>query len=174
MWITLYDSFLSIVAYDVTPPQPDKLYVRARIRGDIEKIFPKAEVLSTPDADYAYRAILTRTEVSRAMDAEIQDIDYINFKNSVLEIDRHDAYLKFWTVMCNLQQDRKTADAPHRGRKLVGRAAPAQPRAIFYDSRGVKEDDSWWDASSEDGYNEFVKTTPKLSLVKKGGKSTRK
>jgi hypothetical protein len=39
-------SFLSIVA-DLD--NPDNLLVRARIRGDIERLFPEADVIHTPD-----------------------------------------------------------------------------------------------------------------------------
>ena len=120
MWITLYDSFLSIVAYDNQPPQPNMLYVRARLRGDIEKIFPDVEVVSSPSADYAYRAIISRGDVARAVEAEIQGITYMNFKKSVPERDRHDAYFKFWTAMRNLQTDRKNLeDVAHRGHKQI-------------------------------------------------------
>ena len=41
MWIALNDSFLSIVA---TPEDPDTLVVRARFKGDIEAVFPGADV----------------------------------------------------------------------------------------------------------------------------------
>jgi len=55
MWIFMNDSFLSIV---VDIGNVDSLPVRARIRGDIERVFPEAQVIHTPDFDYYHRASL--------------------------------------------------------------------------------------------------------------------
>ena len=43
MWLCLNDAFLSIVAL---PGHPDELLVRARIAGDIERLFPAAQVIA--------------------------------------------------------------------------------------------------------------------------------
>ena len=105
MWIMLPDAFISVVEYVVTPPQPDKLLVRARVKGDLEKIFPRNEVERTADADYLYRTVVTRNQLKLAMLNEIDRIDYRNFKNSVPVEDkpRHDAYLRCWSAMMSLQ-----------------------------------------------------------------------
>jgi hypothetical protein len=104
MWIFLSDSFLSIVEYR---PDPSKLLVRARIRGDIERVFPGVRAVHTPvRADYAYRASIDRKAVAVAVSKQVLDIDYPNFKDSVLEDDRHDAYMGVWTTMNNYQRQR--------------------------------------------------------------------
>jgi len=104
MWIFLNDSFLSIVEHreDAT-----KLLVRARKRGDIERVFPAATVSHTPvRADYAYRAVIDRTAVAVAISERVLNIDYPNFKDSVPEDDRHDAYMDVWTAMHGFQRQR--------------------------------------------------------------------
>jgi hypothetical protein len=108
MWICLNDAFLSIVA---DRNDPERLLVRARRAGDIERVFPQAEVLVGVGTDYLYRALLPRSTVSEAITARIDSIDYPNFKNSVAERDRHDAYMQFWDVMYRYQQ-RERATKP--------------------------------------------------------------
>ena len=62
----------------------NELLVRSRVKGDIEKIFPDAEVIENNDADYLFRAFLPRGQVSEAIKKEVDMIDYDNFKDSVL------------------------------------------------------------------------------------------
>jgi hypothetical protein len=104
MWIFLNDAFLSIVEHR---EYASKLLVRARVQGDIERVFPAAKVLHTPvRADYAYRAVIDRTIVVKAISTQVLNIDYPNFKNSVKEDDRHDAYLAVWLTMNDYQRQR--------------------------------------------------------------------
>lgn len=79
-WIVLNDAFLSIVAHR---DLPDALLVRARASGHIEAVFPDAEVEESVEADYRYRATLSRREVAEAIAARLGQIDYPNFKNSI-------------------------------------------------------------------------------------------
>lgn len=100
MWVCLNDSFLSIVAHR---DQPDMLCVRARVRGHIERVFPFADVQETPDGDYLFRAVINRQAVANAIASRAFSITYDNFKNSVPDRKLHDAYLDFWSIMCQLQ-----------------------------------------------------------------------
>lgn len=101
MWICLNDAFLSIVAhYD----DPNKLLVRARIKGDIERVFPDAVVYQREGSDYLYRADVQAGEVSVVIAHRITQIDYTNFKSSVKSRPLHDAYLGFWHIMYQLQE----------------------------------------------------------------------
>jgi hypothetical protein len=108
MWIYLNNSFLSIVAPKDTH---DLLLVRGRREGDIEAIFPYAEVQATPHRDYAYRANIARDEVEVAMRRAVQDIDYNNFKGSITDVERHDEYLQVWDVMVERQYMRSHDNA---------------------------------------------------------------
>ena len=101
MWLVLNDAYLSIVA---DPADPNGLLVRARLSGDIEKVFPTAKVTKTPARDYLFRAFLPRTMVAEIMASRIESIDYGNFKDSVPQRERHDAYFRIWTVMHNMQE----------------------------------------------------------------------
>jgi hypothetical protein len=106
MWVFLNDSFLSIVQHR---DQPQCLMVRARIKGDIERAFPGVTATRTPDADYLFRAEMPRSVVSLAMADAVNQIDYGNFKNSVHERDRHEAYLEVWSTMRRFQGARDKA-----------------------------------------------------------------
>ena len=96
MWIYLNDAFLSIVAHW---EDEEVLLVRARRQSDIERVFPGAEVEETPTADYRFRATLPRHAVADAIAATVTGITYPNFKASVTDRDRHDAYLDVWGIM---------------------------------------------------------------------------
>lgn len=100
MWVCLNDAFLSIVHKECAR---DELLVRARRRGDIEKIFPKAKVERTPTGDYLFRAVVKRGAVRKAMAGEVARITYDNFKDSVRDDALHNAYLRIWSLMIDLQ-----------------------------------------------------------------------
>jgi hypothetical protein len=110
MWIFMSGSFLSIVA---SRGVPGELLVRGRAKGDIERVFKDARVKTTPANDYRFRAWIPAPEVVKVIAAQICAIDYDNFKASVKEADRHDAYFSVWSAMNNFQSDR----ARHRRRK---------------------------------------------------------
>ncbi len=75
MWVCLSDSFLSIVSKDCAS---DELLVRARRKGDIEKIFPEATVKRDTKTDYLYRARVKRLDVENAMVGEVRRIDTLS------------------------------------------------------------------------------------------------
>lgn len=108
MWICLNDAFLSIVAPrpGTTAAKNGELIVRGRCKGDIEAVFRNADVTHTPDRDYAFRARIAREAVADAITAQVCGIDYGNFKDSVAEPDRHDAYFDIWRTMNRLQHAR--------------------------------------------------------------------
>ena len=81
MWIMLSDAFLSIVKKGGSE---DTLLVRARRPGDIEKVFGRrTKVTRATDADYLFRAVIAKDDVTRAIQNEVLRIDYGNFKDSV-------------------------------------------------------------------------------------------
>lgn len=101
MWIFLKDSFLSIVQ---KPGDTDTLTVRARIAGDIEAVFPNAEVIEGAGTDYRYRARIPRETVANAMHDKVMNLSAANFKSSVKNPKRHDAYMGVWQVMYRYQE----------------------------------------------------------------------
>ena len=102
MWIFLSDSYLSIV--DKGDPSGASLLVRARKKGDIEAIFPSAEVIEGGGTDYRYRARIEREEVAAAIAEQVRGIQYTNFKGAVKERERHDAYMETWQAMMRFQE----------------------------------------------------------------------
>ncbi|HYG67159.1 MAG TPA: hypothetical protein VD838_05845 [Anaeromyxobacteraceae bacterium] len=105
MWVFLNDAMISIVA---DRDDSEKLLVRARVKGDIERAFagtrgPRIRARKTPQADYLFRATVTRSRLAAAMLRAVDRIDYDNFKASVQAQDRHDAYLDVWGAMLRLQ-----------------------------------------------------------------------
>ncbi len=101
MWICMNDSFFSIVNI---PGDPDQLKVRARFEGDIEQVFgPNVRVRKTPHRDYLYRAYVDRRLVAEVLSKRIENINYPNFKDSVLDQGKHDAYSDVWGVMYEAQ-----------------------------------------------------------------------
>jgi len=107
MWICLNDAFLSIVADENST---DNLLVRARVKGHIEAFLGfaqkrfKLKVAETPDADYRYRCRVPTGLVSNLLAAQVEDIDYPNFKDSVKDRDLRSVYGEFWGVMRLLQK----------------------------------------------------------------------
>lgn len=103
MWIVLNKSFLSIVK---NRNDENKLLVRARLKGDIEKVFENADVFEDEKADYKYRSYIDREHVANVISNELLNIDYDNFKNSVSknEYNRANAYMNVWSALNKLQQ----------------------------------------------------------------------
>ena len=102
MWIFTSKSFISIVQ---KPGDTDQLTVRARIKGDIEQLFPDAKVEANKGTDYKYRAKLPRAAVAQALHDQVMAVNYPNFKSTVKERKRHDGYMGTWSTM-NAVQDR--------------------------------------------------------------------
>jgi len=102
MWIFSSDSFISIV--DKGDSSGQTLLVRGRCKGDIERAFPDAEVIEGGGTDYRYRARIDREVVAQRMADAVRDISYPNFKSSVNEHDRHNAYMDVWDAMYQFQK----------------------------------------------------------------------
>jgi hypothetical protein len=99
-WIMLSDCFLSIVFKDCAA---DELLVRARRRNDIGRVFPDAKVTKDTKADYLYRAVIPKAAVMAAIGAQIEAIDYPNFKETVKNDLLHRCYLNVWWILSELQ-----------------------------------------------------------------------
>lgn len=103
MWIVLNKSFLSIVK---NRNDENQLLVRARVKGDIEKVFENADVFEDENADYKYRSYIARKNVADKISDELLKINYDNFKNSVSkdEYNRVNAYMNVWSALNKLQK----------------------------------------------------------------------
>lgn len=101
MWIFLSNSFISVVQ---KPGDTDMLTVRSRIEGDIERVFPDAKVQANKGTDYKYRAKVPREVVAKALHDQAMAVNYPNFKSSVKDRKRHDAYMDVWSAMYKAQE----------------------------------------------------------------------
>lgn len=100
MWIFLPKSFISVVQ---KPGDTDVLTVRARIKGDIESVFPQAKVEVNQGTDYKYRARVSREAVAKVLHDQVMNLDWSNFKGAVKAKKRHDAYMSVWSAMHAVQ-----------------------------------------------------------------------
>lgn len=100
MWIFLRDSFLSVVQHD-----EDRrfLQVRARIRGDIEKIFPEAVVAEDDRGDYRFCCTLSRERVAHTVALRLQHLDYSTINDVVDDSDRAIPYDRVYSAMLDEQ-----------------------------------------------------------------------
>jgi hypothetical protein len=104
MWLFLTDAHLEFVAHR----EDDRfLNVRARIAGDIERVFPEANVFEVPSSDFKFHANLPHKRVAEIVSRHITEISYTTFKDAVEEDDRRQAYISVWEAMW-LEQQRRT------------------------------------------------------------------
>lgn len=101
MWLFTSKSFISIVQ---KPGDTDLLTVRARIKGDIENMFPDAKVEANKGTDYKYRAKVPRELVAKVVADQVMGLGYSNFKSTVKDRKRHDAYMDVWSAMYATQR----------------------------------------------------------------------
>jgi hypothetical protein len=113
MWVFSKDGFYSMVE---DRDDPDTLIVRSRVEGDIEALWPDAEVIHTPDGDYAYRAALSRQEVAAAIAKEVLEISYSNYKDHITDKRRSPFYIQVWETMWRMQ-DALMVTPVRRGRR---------------------------------------------------------
>lgn len=93
MWLCYNDAFVSAVQ---DPADPDRLCVRARNPAHLNKLFPTHPVIETPKAEYACRVFVTKDEFAELVVRKMSEINYLNFRNSVLDDRLHNLYAGFW------------------------------------------------------------------------------
>lgn len=94
-WFCMNDGFISAVV-DKSDLSGNTLKVRSRFQRDLEDIFPDHDIVENAGTDYAYRVFVSKQEFAELMYNRIMDIDYTNFKNSVIRDDLHELYEEFW------------------------------------------------------------------------------
>jgi len=99
MWIFLQDSFVTI-SQDAN--QRGRFMIRARVAGDIETLFPKAQVIRMDDADFLFRAF-PKQQVIEVLSSAIGNIEYTSFKGGVKDKCRAWSYAQVWAIMADMQ-----------------------------------------------------------------------
>ncbi|TXC45637.1 hypothetical protein, partial [Salmonella enterica] len=88
-----------------------QLWLRARVREDLARNFPDAEIIEKPGADYLFRAKVSKEAVAKRMAEMIMEADITgHFKDVAKQRSstpthgsRSSAYYAFWTAMAALQ-----------------------------------------------------------------------
>jgi hypothetical protein len=134
MWVFMRDSMLSIVEHE---SEAKLMNVYARLRGDIEHIFPEADVVEAVDGDYRFRTSLPRERVIQAVALKVSKIDYPVFGDALEDRERRDAYMQVWSAMYDEQQ-RRYGPAPMDSDVLE----PPHPTYVLEDPRYTLDNES--------------------------------
>jgi hypothetical protein len=100
VWIFMQDTFVTI-SQDAN--QRDRFMIRARVAGDIEKLFPKAQVIRLDDADFRFRAFVPKARVVEVLGRAIGSVDYTSFKSGVKDKCRAWFYTRVWSITADMQ-----------------------------------------------------------------------
>lgn len=104
MWLFLDVGYYSVVA---SPRNLPKLTVRARAAEDLDRLreeyLPElGPTISTPEGDYAFRALVTREDFEAGLGRFVQQLDYSNFKDRVSAKQgkrRSNLYMRIWSEL---------------------------------------------------------------------------
>ena len=115
MWLITTTGFYSVVQKP-WDKQDGTLTVRARAREDLEALratgLPElGGVKEDTDADYRFRAQAPRAAVARAVQAQVEGIDYDNFKTAVGKRQgsaRAHIYHDAWDALYQIQSPRNS------------------------------------------------------------------
>ena len=85
------------------------MLVRGRIKEDVigfRDLSGNTDNVSyTPQNDYAYRVVLSKKQVTKAMKATAEKVNYTNFKEAVHDGTRRDsAYMHVWSILLEFLQ----------------------------------------------------------------------
>ena len=110
MWIFTEHGFFSLTRSRV---DPGKMQIRARARKDLaaliraSSLLDEARIITTPDADYCFRIIVTPATAALVMAEITERIDYPNFKSRIGEtpgqLDKLPALHEVWHIMHDYQ-----------------------------------------------------------------------
>jgi hypothetical protein len=127
MYVFLPDAF---VAIDEHEREPRLLIIRARIRGDIERLFPEADVVETIDRDYRFATSLPRERVAQVIGLRTAKLNYAHFFDAIKDEDRKQAYIQVWATMYE-EQNRLYGPPPEDVEVVV----EERPRYVLEDPR---------------------------------------
>jgi len=106
VWVLTTRGFFSVVQ---DAADPSRVLVRARVREDLDRLgelLPHLEPWHDPEADYAWRALVDRSDWGYALGVIAAEIDYGNFKNAVAARQgqaRAGLYQQVWAALYELQ-----------------------------------------------------------------------
>lgn len=109
MWLFTTSGFYSIVKHRT---DPDTFMIRARVKGDLENLRSLTQmeqpVITTPDADYPFRLIVSGAQKAQVIEALGEAVDYPNFKSAVGKLQgqraKLTAYHDVWHTMTGTEE----------------------------------------------------------------------
>jgi hypothetical protein len=96
MWIAHTEGWISIVSHR---DDPEVLLVRARRDDHITHLWPDAEIIILADADYRYRAAISREMVAEVIAEVLINMEYDDFKSHVSDVELRTSFLSIWDFM---------------------------------------------------------------------------
>jgi hypothetical protein len=109
MWIYTTGGFYSLIQNDTNPT---RITIRSRVDGDLQRLWPAAEIEATPQNDYLYRTTLSRAQTLAAIAEQVQAIDYGNYKSAVRDYRRLEFLGLIWAISADmgeaLESERRT------------------------------------------------------------------
>ncbi len=113
------------------------MMVRARVKADLQSLvcLPIVEewnckIVETPDADYRYRIIVSRTQLQTIVQMVCSSLDYSNFKDRIYSRDpeRERIYHQVWALLRHLESsEARPAEAPSASASPLAKKA-TRPR----------------------------------------------
>jgi hypothetical protein len=88
MWIFSNHSFMSIVESENSPHY---FLIQSRFPGHIERLFPNAHVDRMEYGIYRFRATVPKQVVAQRVVELLEEVDYLNFKDSIADSHYHTA-----------------------------------------------------------------------------------
>lgn len=155
MWIFTPEGFYSVVMRRGMRAKVGRTHqVRARVREDLEYFIdfmdadPKRyPIIETPTADYRYRIMVSRRDLNKWWNHNMDELNYSNFKSEaakVLDHDRTDDLHDVWQIMADRQpggaygwKDRKKVEVHHAPAKGY---TSYKPRTLLDD---LDDHDKW-------------------------------
>lgn len=138
MWLMTETGFISLVR---DRDDADRVWVRARVRGDIAMFLPveyEPLIQTDPHADYAYRICVPKAVVALQLFDQVMAIDYTSHakevmnKRSTPNAARMTALYDVWSAMANMQDLAPFTGTPRkvRAQSIKWNAyPPAAPKA---------------------------------------------
>ncbi|MEZ0325846.1 MAG: hypothetical protein ACAH95_08055 [Fimbriimonas sp.] len=127
MWLFLPDAFISVTEHET---ERRLVCVRARVRGDLERLFPEADIAETVDRDYRFATSLPKDRVAQVISLRISKLNYPSFFEAITDEDRKQAYIQVWGAM--YEEQNRLYGPPAED---VDAVEPERPRYVLEDAR---------------------------------------
>ena len=131
MWIFTQNGFISAV------DKGGAIQLRARDRESLQLLgFEKSRIITGQGTDYPFRAMSTRDELKQILAAQVDAINYSNFKDQVKKVrgQRYaSALMDVWTAMLRVEPKNVTQLLGKSSWRLPRRSTKYDPHSRYWD-----------------------------------------